>query len=190
MLTANHRSSTATWYSPWGDAAGDRFPRHPSTLPYAEASTTCSAEAWSAASINGASINCPVPVRSRSTRASRTARTECIAANMSTGPCGSSLGPSGWPVRLASPPTCSMVMAKPTRSLQGPSSPNAGARRYTARGLRPRMASQVTPHESITRGLKFSMTTSAVSRRVPSTSCPASVVRSSATRVLPGLAPW
>ena len=68
------------------------------------------------------------------------------------GPLGGTGGPSGNPVTQASPAICSMVGAKPTRSRHGPSSPNAGIRAMTSRGLTASKASAVSPKWSITRG--------------------------------------
>ena len=67
---------------------------------------------------------------------------------------------SAWPVIHASPAACSIVCANPGRSRHGPSSPKAGMRTSTARGLAAWTASQPSPNLSSTRGVKFSTTTS------------------------------
>jgi len=82
-------------------------------------------------------------------------------------------GPSASPVTQARPAICSIVGANPTRSRHGPSSPKAGIRATTSRGLIASKASAVSPKWSITRGEKFSITTSAsatssLNRRRPS----------------------
>ena len=88
------------------------------------------------------------------------------------------------------PDTCSIVWAKPTRSRHGPSRPNAGMRTITSDGFTRASSSHPRPNCSITRGEKFSITTShSATSRFASTR-PSSRVRSSVMPRLFELAPW
>ncbi|PQM47663.1 hypothetical protein C1Y40_02123 [Mycobacterium talmoniae] len=77
-----------------------------------------------------------------------------------------------------------MVGANPTRSRHGPSSPNAGIRAITSAGLTASSASAVSPKWSITRGEKFSITTSASATSCSSSRRPSSEPRSRVTERL------
>ncbi len=127
-----------------------------------DASITCSAVTAAATSIIGISTSCPSPVRSRCSSAATSASAVCVPTIGSTTPPGMIGGPSSYPVCQAIPVICSIVWANPPRSRHGPSRPNAGSRSITTDGLIARTSSYARPNPSITDGVKFSVTTSAV----------------------------
>lgn len=83
-----------------------------------------------------------------------------------------------------------MVGANPTRSRQVPSTPNAGIRANTSRGLMSSSTSAVSPNWSITRGEKFSITTSASATSRVNKPRPCSEPKSSVTERLLVFIAW
>src|ERR1700761_6890963 len=164
----------------WIESKWPRLPRRHKVVPKTSDSIAWTAVALSTVSSIGNSTNWPDPVRSAKFSAASTANAACTPASGSQAPRGVTGGPSGSPVTQARPAICSMVGANPTRSRQGPSKPNAGIRAKTSSGLTFNSASAVSPNCSITRGEKFSITTSApapssVNRRRPSSEPKSSV---------------
>ncbi len=74
-----------------------------------------------------------------------------------------------------------MVWAKPTRSRHGPSRPNAGIRTISASGLTAATVSQSIPRLVMTRGEKFSITTSQEPSSRRASASPSAVPSSSVT---------
>ena len=109
----------------------------------------------------------------------------CVPTIGSTTPPGMIGGPSSYPVSHAMPVICSIVWANPPRSRHGPSRPNAGSRSITTDGLIARTSGYDSPKPSITGGVKFSVTTSAVSMSRFASATPSGCPRSSVIPRLP-----
>ena len=160
-------------------------------MPYADHVTIGSAATFIATSAIGISISWPSPV-ALAVRERREHRERAVdPRDRVDGAAHERLDRPASPVIHAMPDTCSVVCANPRRSRHGPSSPERGhAQQDDVAAARDEVVVLEPDVAGITRGVKFSTTTSACSTSRSTSSRPSGFEKSMVTDRLAGLVPW